>query len=69
MSIVKKKYSMPIVESIFLDKGIVLFQESPPDFPTSAAVKETDRPTFPASVSPSSTNNPFGNSRPDYGDM
>ena len=71
MSIQKKKYYLsPKIESVKLDRGISLgLITHPPEDPIAAPVGR-DRPSFgPSSASPSSVSNPFGSSRPDYGDM
>jgi len=66
----KKYYNRPKLVTVIIDSSVSL---TPPSDPSSAAPVGRDRPEFgPSSAfpsSPSATNNPFGTSRPDYGDM
>ena len=64
----KKYYISPEINSIKLDKGIVLLE--PTGNPTSVAPVDPERPAFsPSSTPPSEQSTPFGGDRPDYGDM
>jgi len=67
----RKYYCSPKIDIVKLDKDIVLVaMTQPPEDPGAAVPLDRDRPSFgPSSVSPSATSNPFGGSRPDYGDM
>ncbi len=65
----KKYYSAPIVNSIRLDRSIVLLE--PTGNPPGGNIQVEPPATFstPASAPPSTNNTPFGGNSPDYSDM
>ena len=65
----KKYYSTPLIETVRLDNSIDLLEPTG-NPPGMAAPTDRDTPSFgPSSIAPSSKSDPFGGSRPDYGDM
>jgi hypothetical protein len=64
----KKYYIAPLIEVISLD---VMLQIQPPSNaePNEIVPNSKDQPSFGTPSTPSSINNPFGGSRPDYGDL
>ena len=66
----KKYYTIPKLETVMIDSVVSLNPPSLPFGGGNAAPVGRDRPSSgSSSASPSSLNNPFGTSRPDYGDM
>jgi hypothetical protein len=67
----RKYYISPEIDTIKLDRDIVLLTSTtPPPDPDVANPGGIDKPTFiPNSAPPSSTSTPFGGNSPDYGDM
>ncbi|GEM_PF-4022389 len=65
----KKYYTAPTVSSIKLDRSIVLLTPTG-NPPGMAAPAEPERPSYPSSSTPPSTNStPFGGGKPDFSDM
>jgi len=66
----KRYYLAPEINSIKLDNNIVLLTPTGNPPGEAATSNKNDTPSFgPLDAPPSSTANPFGGSRPDYGDM
>ena len=65
----KKYYSAPIINSIRLDKSIVLLE--PTGNPPGGNLQVESPPTYstPTSAPPSASSTPFGGNSPDYSDM